>query len=211
MTLELAAWPQRRLTGYPLGICKRETSAYRRSAQQARQKKQKIKPVAVAFQPTLAVEPGAFDSQAMTLSIGPSGGAPSPHALLARLLTFATTLDWIAGLAERALQLLLVLAPQIHPALPRLWANHVPKLIDYLRNCAPALCNQQCKTFEYVFSRARPNDSACSLKPPGRRYMCESASSVTARPCVPSSSIGGGGTCADGSRHGAHCRSCAAS
>ena len=33
-------------------------------AQQARQKKQKIKPVAVAFQPTLAVEPGAFDSHA---------------------------------------------------------------------------------------------------------------------------------------------------
>ena len=84
----------------------------------------------------------------LQLTVGASGAAPNSHALFARLLMYATTLDWMPALSERALQLLLVLAPQIHHALPRLWSNHVPKLLEYLRSCAPALCGAPGAAFE---------------------------------------------------------------
>ena len=74
-------------------------------------------------------------------SSGDGVDGPSSHALFARLLFFAATLAWIPLLSERALQLLHLLAAQIHPALPQLWANHLPKLVGYLRSCAPALCD----------------------------------------------------------------------
>ena len=42
---------------------------------------------------------------------------------------------WQARLADRALQLLLLLAPQLHPALEARWADIVPKLLAYLKGC----------------------------------------------------------------------------
>ena len=80
-------------------------------------------------------------ANATRLTLGSAAGSPNYHAVLARLLTLSATLDWMASLSERALQLLLLLAQQIHPVLPRLWANHVPKLLQYLRSCAPQLCD----------------------------------------------------------------------
>ena len=99
-------------------------------------------PVAAKMMLSIAAHFAQNEPSSLQLSVGPNAGAPNMHALFARLLTFAATLDWMGGLAERSLQLLLVVAPQLHPALPRLWSNHVPKLIDYLRSCAPALCGE---------------------------------------------------------------------
>lgn len=41
---------------------------------------------------------------------------------------------------DRSRQVLLLLASHLHPAFARLWANHIPKLLDYLRASAPHLC-----------------------------------------------------------------------
>ena len=82
-----------------------------------------------------AAEPDAPSGLQVHLH-GPS--SPSPHALMLRLFAFAGSLGYMsnhlmAHLSERALHLLLCLAPFIHPALPPLWANHLPKLIEHLK------------------------------------------------------------------------------
>ena len=65
--------------------------------------------------------------------------SPKSAALFARLFLCACTLEWMPLLAERSLQVMLLLAAQLHPAFVRLWGNHIPKLLGYLHTSAPHL------------------------------------------------------------------------
>jgi hypothetical protein len=60
--------------------------------------------------------------------------------MIASLIRYACTLEWMPLLAERSLQVMLLLAAQLHPAFVRLWGNHIPKLLGYLHTSAPHLC-----------------------------------------------------------------------
>jgi len=70
----------------------------------------------------------------LTLPFHSNPNLPSPHALLCRLLLFVCAPHRRPQLGERALQLLHRLAPQLHAALPPLWANHAPKLLSFLQS-----------------------------------------------------------------------------
>ena len=69
----------------------------------------------------------------LTLPFVTNPNLPSPHALFVRLLLLVCVPHRRPLLGERALLLLLRLAPQLHPALPPLWDNHVPKLLAFLQ------------------------------------------------------------------------------
>ena len=98
-------------------------------------------PIVCKMMVALATHFGQAEPAAIKLTIGDGRATPNYQAVLARLLSLASTLDWMPALSERSLQLLILIADQLHPVLPRLWSNHIPKLIDYLRSCAPALCD----------------------------------------------------------------------
>ena len=83
--------------------------------------------------------------------------SPSPHALFVRLLLLVCVPHRRPLLGERALLLLLRLAPQLHPALPPLWDNHVPKLLAFLQQ-APGMGQSyapQCARSGGVAARVR--------------------------------------------------------
>ena len=69
----------------------------------------------------------------LTLPFVTNPNLPSPHALFVRLLLLVCVPHRRPLLGERALLLLLRLAPQLHPALLPLWDNHVPKLLAFLQ------------------------------------------------------------------------------
>ncbi|KAL1495337.1 hypothetical protein AB1Y20_017191, partial [Prymnesium parvum] len=57
----------------------------------------------------------------------------SVQAVYTRLISLACALRWKAQLAATALRLLLLLAPQLHPALAARWGDIIPKLLSYLK------------------------------------------------------------------------------
>jgi hypothetical protein len=69
----------------------------------------------------------------LTLPFVTNPNLPSPHALFVRMLLLVCVPHRRPLLGERALLLLMRLAPQLHPTLLPLWDNHVPKLLAFLQ------------------------------------------------------------------------------